>query len=235
MNTADQNQTVTVPVSRVSPIILILISMVWTSGICSDTKETSAFPLLEEVVVTAQRREQGLMKAPLAVTAFTGEELEGLGAIDISWLGQVTPNTSIEPARGTNNALAAYIRGVGQQDHIAGFEPGVGLYVDDVYFSRPQAALLDVYDVERIEILRGPQGTLYGRNTIGGAIKYITRRLQDTPEFKVRARAGSYGMHDAIVSGALPLGESVRVGGSLAIIGVALITIQRFPQKQPVT
>ena len=82
-----------------------------------------------------------------------------------------------EVSRGTNTTLTAFIRGVGQQDPVAGFEQGVGLYLDDVYLNRPQAAVLDIYDVERIEVLRGPQGTLYGRNTIGGAIKYVTRRI----------------------------------------------------------
>jgi iron complex outermembrane receptor protein len=78
-------------------------------------------------------------------------------------------------SRGTNSTLSAFIRGVGQQDPVAGFEAGVGIYLDDVYLNRPQAAVLDIYDVERIEVLRGPQGTLYGRNTIGGAIKYVTK------------------------------------------------------------
>ena len=79
--------------------------------------------------------------------------------------------------RGTNSTLTAFIRGVGQQDPVAGFERGVGIYLDDIYLNRPQAAVLDIYDVERIEVLRGPQGTLYGRNTIGGAVKYVTRRI----------------------------------------------------------
>ncbi|PMY44284.1 TonB-dependent receptor, partial [Pseudomonas sp. GW456-L12] len=80
-------------------------------------------------------------------------------------------------ARGTNSTLAAFIRGVGQQDPVPGFEAGIGIYLDDVYLNRPQAAVLDVYEVDRIEVLRGPQGTLYGRNTIGGAVKYVTKRL----------------------------------------------------------
>jgi iron complex outermembrane receptor protein len=149
---------------------------------------------IEEVIVTAQRREQGLMDVPVAVTAFTGEQLERMGALDIIALTQTTPNTTLEVSRGTNSTLTAFIRGVGQQDPVAGFESGVGIYVDDVYFNRPQAAVLEIFDVERIEILRGPQGTLYGRNTIGGAIKYVTRRLSDGPELKARGRYGNYNM-----------------------------------------
>ena len=124
---------------------------------------------------------------PIAVTAYSGEALERQGAIDITDLSDTTPNVTIETSRGTNTTLTAFIRGVGQQDPVAGFEAGVGLYLDDVYLNRPQAAVLDIYDVERIEVLRGPQGTLYGRNTIGGAIKYVTRRLAR------RARASASG------------------------------------------
>ena len=131
------------------------------------------------ILVTARRRTENLIDVPIAVTAYSGEALERQGATDITDLSDTTPNVTIETSRGTNTTLTAFIRGVGQQDPVAGFEAGVGLYLDDVYLNRPQAAVLDIYDVERIEVLRGPQGTLYGRNTIGGAIKYVTRRLSD--------------------------------------------------------
>ena len=99
---------------------------------------------------------------------------------------------------------------------MAGFEAGVGLYVDDVYLNRPQAAVLDIFDVERIEVLRGPQGTLYGRNTVGGAVKYVTRRLSDEPNFSARVNVGSYNQLDTIFSGSMPLTDTFRVGGALA-------------------
>jgi iron complex outermembrane receptor protein len=185
-------------------------------------EENTGFPegensaSLEEVVVTAQRREESLMDVPLAVTALSGEQLEKLGALDLLYLSQISPNTSLEVAQGTNNSLAAYIRGVGQSEHIAGFEPGVGLYLDDVYYNRPQMAVLDVYDVERIEVLRGPQGTLYGRNTIGGAIKYVTRRLSEEAEVQLRGSLGNFAMRDAILTASLPLSDAFRIGGSFA-------------------
>ncbi|WP_417497412.1 TonB-dependent receptor [Maricaulis sp.] len=169
------------------------------------------------ITVTARRREESLQDVPLAVTAYSGEQLEAMGAVDILAVAETTPNVTLEASRGTNSTLTAFIRGVGQQDPVAGFEAGVGIYVDDVYLNRPQAAVLDIYDVERIEVLRGPQGTLYGRNTIGGAIKYVTRRLDpDAPSLTARINVGSYGQFDQIVSGSLPMGDTFRVGAAVA-------------------
>jgi iron complex outermembrane receptor protein len=169
-----------------------------------------------EIFVTARRREESLQNVPIAVTAFSGDALERQGATDITDLSDVTPNVTLETSRATNTTLTAFIRGVGQQDPVAGFEAGVGLYLDDVYLNRPQAAVLDIYDVERIEVLRGPQGTLYGRNTIGGAIKYVTRRLDSNPTLRVRANVGTYEQVDLIVSGSTPLSDAVRIGASAA-------------------
>ena len=170
----------------------------------------------QEIVVTARRRAESLQDVPIAVTAYSGEALERQGAIDITDLSDTTPNVTLENTRGTNNSLTAFIRGVGQQDPVGGFEAGVGIYLDDVFLNRPQAAVLDIYDVERIEILRGPQGTLYGRNTIGGALKYVTRRLPDDFEAKLRATYGTYNQAEGVVSISAPLGDLVKVGGSFA-------------------
>ena len=168
------------------------------------------------IVVTARRREETLVSVPIAVSAFSGAALERSGAIDISDLANVTPNTTLEASRGTNSTLTAFIRGVGQQDPVSGFEQGVGIYLDDVYLNRPQGALLDIYDVERIEVLRGPQGTLYGRNTIGGAVKYVTRMLPQEFSLKLKGSYGSYDQADGIISASAPIGDLVRVGGAFA-------------------
>lgn len=173
---------------------------------------------LEEIQVTARRRTESLQDVPIAVTAFSGAELDKLGATDITFLSQTTPNITLEVSRGTNTTLTAFIRGVGQQDPVAGFEAGVGIYVDDIYLNRPQGAVLDVYDVERVEILRGPQGTLYGRNTIGGAIKYVTKRLGEEPSLKLRLNGGTYGQHDIIATAEMPVNETIRLGGSVAYL-----------------
>jgi iron complex outermembrane receptor protein len=177
----------------------------------------SALTGLEEVTVTARRREESLQDVPIAVSAFSAEYIENVGAPDITWLQQSTPNLTLQVARGSNSTLIAFIRGIGQQDPLWGFEPGVGLYVDDVYIARPQGAVLDIYDIERLEVLRGPQGTLYGRNTIGGAIKYVTKPLGDTARLDTKLTLGNYDQHDFIASGVLPVGDTLALGASAAI------------------
>jgi len=171
----------------------------------------------DEIVVTAQRRAQNIQDVPISVTAVSGDFLESIGAVDITDVQKITPNATIEVARGSNSTLIAFIRGVGQQDPLWGFEPGVGIYVDDVYVARPQGSVLDIFDVERVEVLRGPQGTLYGRNTIGGAIKYVTKGLNmEEPELKARVNVGSYGQFDQIVSGSIPVSDTFALGGAIA-------------------
>ncbi|MEN3972617.1 TonB-dependent receptor [Sphingomicrobium sp. XHP0235] len=169
------------------------------------------------IVITARRRAESLQDVPLAVTAYTGETLEREAALDITDIADTTPNVTLEASRGTNSTLSAFIRGVGQQDPVAGFEQGVGIYLDDVYLNRPQGAVLDIYDVERIEVLRGPQGTLYGRNTIGGAVKYVTKRLPEGPALSARATIGTYGQTDLV--GKFSYGtEGARFGFGTAVL-----------------
>ncbi len=151
---------------------------------------------LDSVTVTARKREETLQDVPVAVTAFTPDTLDKLNVRDIGDLDAQVPNLTIYAARGSTSTATAYIRGIGQADPLWGVDPGVGIYLDDVYIARPQGALLDVFDVERIEVLRGPQGTLYGKNTIGGAIKYISRGLpQETTGF-ASVTVGNYNQLD---------------------------------------
>ena len=172
----------------------------------------------EEIVVTARRREESLQDVPISISVQTAEQLDQRGAENITVLQQTTPNATIQVARGSNSTLIAFIRGVGQQDPLWGFEPGVGLYVDDVYIARPQAAVLDIFDINRIEVLRGPQGTLYGRNTIGGAVRYVTNQLdQDAAHLNARLQFGSYNQLDTVLTGSTPIGENFAIGGSLAL------------------
>lgn len=182
----------------------------------ADTQASSAEPLEEVVIVSARRRDEQLQDVPIAVSSISARALDATGAPDITALQQVTPNATVQVARGSNSTLIAFVRGVGQQDPLWGFEPGVGLYVDDVYIARPQGAVLDIFDISRIEVLRGPQGTLYGRNTIGGAIKYVTRPLATEPTARARLSVGSYGQLDVVVAGSTPLSDTFRVGGAFA-------------------
>lgn len=171
---------------------------------------------VDVIRVTARRREESQLDVPISMTALSGQALDDVGAQDITYLKQVVPNTTLEVSRGTTNTLTAFIRGVGQQDPVAGFEAGVGIYIDDVYLNRPQGAVLDIYDVERIEVLRGPQGTLYGRNTIGGAVKYVSRRLGQEPAARIRGNLGSFSQRDLIVSGEMPVSDTAAVGAAVA-------------------
>jgi iron complex outermembrane receptor protein len=171
---------------------------------------------IEKVVVTARRREESLQDVPVSVTAFSADQLSKQGVQDVVGLATTLPNTTLKASRATNSTLTAFIRGVGQADPLAGFESGVGIYIDDIYLARPQAAVADIYDVERIEVLRGPQGTLYGRNTIGGAVKYVTRKLAPRTDVRLKATVGDYGETDGVVTASTPLSDTVRIGGTIA-------------------
>ncbi|MAB21542.1 TonB-dependent receptor [Idiomarina abyssalis] len=173
---------------------------------------------LERIEVTARRTNESLQEVPVAVSAFGEGELERDGIEDITELQYKMPNTTFQVSRGTNSTLTAYIRGVGQQDPLWGFEPGVGIYIDDVYVARPQGAVLEILDVQRVEVLRGPQGTLYGKNTIGGAMKYVTRELTGYDEFEVKGTVGTYNQRDLKVSGQTALADNFYVGGAFATL-----------------
>lgn len=162
---------------------------------------------LERIEVTARKTTESLQEVPIAVTSIGEMELSALGIAVITEIQQFSPNTTLQNSRGTNSTLTAFIRGVGQQDPLWGYEPGVGIYVDDVYVARPQGAVLDLLDVERIEVLRGPQGSLYGKNTIGGAIKYVTKEMSGDTTFNLSGTVGSYAQRDIKVTGQLPIIE----------------------------
>ena len=173
---------------------------------------------LGTVVVTARKREETLQEVPVAVTAFTPETLDKLNIKDLGDLDSQVPNLTIYAARGSTSTVTAYIRGVGQADPLWGVDPGVGIYLDDVYIARPQGALLDVFDVDRIEVLRGPQGTLYGKNTIGGAIKYISKALPSKTQGFASVAVGNYGQRDvkAALGGSIG-GEDSGLRARLAV------------------
>ncbi|GMG87930.1 TonB-dependent receptor [Biformimicrobium ophioploci] len=175
-----------------------------------------AEPALEEVTVTAQKREQSLQEVPVAVTAIGEAALMENGVVDMTDIQKLSPNTTLQVSRGTNSTLTAFIRGIGQQDPLWGYEPGVGIYIDDVYIARPQGAVMDVFDVERIEVLRGPQGTLYGKNTIGGAVKYVTKKMSGDTDVSVGTSLGSYNQRDFKIKASTGLTENLNIGAAVA-------------------
>ena len=149
--------------------------------------------LLEEIVVTARKREENLQDAPIAVSAFTGDALDFRGVTEIGKLDQFVPNLVLNESTTYSNVsnAAVYIRGIGQNDFTPVIDPGVGIYVDGVYLGRSVGAVLDIVDVDRIEVLRGPQGTLFGRNTIGGAISLSSKKPDEEFGGKVDVKYGT--------------------------------------------
>ncbi len=186
----------------------LMIGVLLASGpaLAQEAPSTASATTLDSIKVTARKREETLQEVPVAVTAFTAEALDKMNVQDISDLDGQVPNLTIYAARGASSTVTAYIRGIGQSDPTWGADPGVGIYLDDVYIARPQGALLDVFDVSRIEVLRGPQGTLYGKNTIGGAIKYISRGLPTQTEGFAQVTMGNYNQLDAKAAIGGPLG-----------------------------
>ncbi len=146
--------------------------------------------------MTARRYAEDLQSTPIAVTALSAAAIEVQDVTNLQDLNSFVPNFKISADRATSSTINVYIRGVGQSDPLWGFQPAVGVYIDDVYLARPQTALLDVIDVQDLEILRGPQGTLYGKNTIAGAIKYVTRDIDGPASLTASVTGGNYGEHD---------------------------------------
>lgn len=170
--------------------------------------------VIEEIVVTARKRAENLQDVPAAVSAFGAEELKERGIDAIDEVGRLTPNVAITETNGLiSGALLIFIRGIGNDP---GFDQGVGIYVDDVYLNRTSGAMLDVYDVERIEILKGPQGNLYGRNTIGGAIKYVSREPSEETRMHFEAKVGTDSLRKFRAGLSGPLGTE-SMWGSFAI------------------
>ncbi len=155
---------------------------------------------LEEVTVTATFREERLQDTPIAITAVTGEMLEARSQTSVYEVAAQSPNVTLSPQGQSNGSgLIAFIRGVGQTDFNYALEPGVGLYVDDVYYPTLTGSLVDLLDLERVEVLRGPQGTLAGRNSIGGAIKLFSKK----PSGSGGSAAVAYGKFDRIEARAM--------------------------------
>ena len=167
------------------------------------------YAALEEIIVTAQKREESLQETPVAVTAMTGNMLERAFATDLRDISGTVPSLVVTNVVNVSMTAAVSIRGIGVQEADGFIDPSVGVVVDGVYQGSNTTALLDLFDIERVEILRGPQGTLFGANTIGGVINVITK--QPTGEFNGSGRVtlGDYGRQDVAAAVELPLSDSL--------------------------
>jgi iron complex outermembrane receptor protein len=166
---------------------------------------------LEDVVVTAQRREAPLQDVPAAVSALTGAELEGAGAARVDDFASSVPNVYINANNDLRNTNIV-VRGISSNPNNPGVDPSVGIFVDGVYMSRPTTINANIYDIDRIEFVRGPQGALYGKNTIAGAMNFITRLPTETPEADLAVDFGNYSAVSAYASVSGPLGSDAVLG-----------------------
>ncbi len=147
---------------------------------------------LEEVIVTARKRDEKLQETPVAVTALDAQVLRESGIRNLANLNQVVPNIEVSTANGNAPAANIYIRGVGQRNTGLNIDSGVGIYLDGVYLARPDGALLDIVDMQSVQVLRGPQGTLFGKNTTAGALVFTTNKPVDSFEAELGTRVGNY-------------------------------------------
>ena len=176
-----------------------------------------AEPALEEVIVTAQRREQNLQDTPISLAVFGADEVEKRRITNIADLAAIVPNLRVAPFGVSPTTLRIYIRGVGVVDSQVTQDPPVGIYLNGVYVARPVGLSLDIADIERVEVLRGPQGTLYGRNTTGGAVNVITRKPGDELAFSQLLGAGNYGAIRSQTTVSGPLTDTFSAGASFTL------------------
>jgi iron complex outermembrane receptor protein len=175
---------------------------------------------LEEIVVTAQKRAENVQDVPIAISAFTSSALQERAVTDIAQLSNIAPNVTLDagtPFSGSAAVLSAYIRGIGANDFAFNIDPGVGVYLDGVYLARSVGANQDLADVERIEVLKGPQGTLFGRNTIGGAISIVTHDPGEEFRFVGDVTTGSYNLIQARGTVDLPIAPGLSSSVSFSV------------------
>lgn len=187
------------------------IAMAGAAATSAAAQDQNTFSL-EEIIVTAQKRSESLQDVPIAVSAFSSASMEAKALTNIAEIAAFAPNVTIDntsPFGGSSQILSASIRGIGQNDFAANFEPGVGVYIDGVYYSRSVGAVVDLLDLERVEVLKGPQGTLFGRNTIGGALNVVTRDPRDEFGYKAEFTTGRFDRTDFRGAVDIPLADTL--------------------------
>jgi iron complex outermembrane receptor protein len=174
---------------------------------------------IQEIIVNAQKRAENVQDVPIAISAFTAEALQERAVSSVASLSNISPNVTLDagtPFSGSSSVLSAYIRGIGANDFAFNIDPGVGIYLDGVYLARSVGANQDLPDVERIEVLKGPQGTLFGRNTIGGAISIVTHDPGDEFRFMGDVTVGKFGLINVRGTADVPLAQGLNSSISFA-------------------
>ncbi len=197
-----------------------LIAPMTTAQAAEAPEKPSAFE--ESITVTARKRVERLQDTPIAITAVSDKAMEARGIRSTEGLANITPNLTLQnnPSySGASNSASIYIRGIGQQDFVPTVEPGVGVYVDGVYVARSVGAILDLVDFDRIEVLRGPQGTLFGRNTIGGAISVSSKVPGKDFAYEGSATYGTDNLAVLKATVNLPVSDAVALRGSIGYFG----------------
>ncbi|NBV87973.1 MAG: TonB-dependent receptor [Betaproteobacteria bacterium] len=186
-------------------VVALTVSALFSSGAWAQEK-------IEEVVVTAQKREQKVQDVPIAITAITAKAIEDRDVESVGDLNGLAPNLRTSTAPTTSLTITANMRGIGQGQPAIWGDPAVGIYVDGAFVGKNTGAMIDVIDLERIEVLRGPQGTLFGRNTQAGAINFISRKPLGTLALNANIEVGNYGMQSTRVGLELPKVNGLSVG-----------------------
>src|SRR5512138_137473 len=209
---SDTNTATSTGALRAATSVLLRGCCLLMAGTPALSVAAESISALEEIVVTARKRVESLQETPIAISAFSADALERQQISSTADLDQVSPNlqfASYGPLTGNNAAAQVYIRGIGQSDGSSGVDPGVGLYIDDVYMGRSVGGVMDFRDIANVQVLRGPQGTLFGRNTIGGAVLLSTQQPGDRYGGSVRLGVGSDSLYEGFGAVDLPFSDTV--------------------------
>jgi len=193
-------------------------TLVWSQETTTATSGPNG-GALEEIIVTARKKSENIQDVPISITAFTGRELEARGVENLSGVARFTPNLSIDSTAavsGSSIASTVFIRGIGQTDFTPNSDPGVGVYLDGVYLSRSIGSLLDLVDIQSVEVLRGPQGTLFGKNTDGGAINVTSIAPSDQAGGHVEVEGGSFARRNVKATLDAPISSTLLTSLSVA-------------------
>ena len=194
--------------------LLLSLSLITIPNIGIFADEDSS--VFDEVVVTARQREETAQSVPIPITALGGDQIEARNITEIADIGKLTPNMGFE-AQGINSSVTnVFLRGIGQTNWSETQDPKIGIYIDGVYLSRPQGGMVDLIDVERVEVLRGPQGTLFGRNTTAGLVHIITRAPTEDFEGFINLGVGNEGHR--VVRGVVNLPLTDRISSRFAVM-----------------